>query len=167
MMTKHVDGAVRLHPDPASNQLVIFTLNDRRYGLPLSAVERIVRVVDVTSLPTAPDIVLGVVNVQGRVIPVINVRQRFRLPEREIALSDQMVIARSARRPVALVVDSVTGVLEYSEQEAVSAQEVLPDLQYVQGVVKLEDGLIFIHDLDTFLSLEEEADLDRALESDS
>jgi purine-binding chemotaxis protein CheW len=155
------------HPDPGTNQIVIFTLSDLRYGLSLSSVERIVRVVEVTPLPKAPDIVLGIVNVQGRVIPVINVRRRFRLPEREIVLTDQMVLARAVRRPVALVVDSVTGVLEYSEQEAVATQDVLPELEYVEGVVKLDDGLILVHDLDTFLSLEEEAVLDRALETDS
>ena len=154
-------------PDPGTNQIVVFTFGDRRYGLPLSAVERIVRVVDVTSLPKAPDIVLGLVNVQGRVIPVINVRRRFHLPEREIVLTDQMVIARTTRRSVALVVDSVTGVLEYSEHEAVEAQDVLPGLQYVEGVVKLDDGLILVHNLDKFLSLEEEAVLDRVLETDS
>ncbi|MHB0970455.1 MAG: chemotaxis protein CheW [Thermoanaerobaculia bacterium] len=155
------------HPDTRTNRLVVFTLGDWRYGLPLFAVDRIVRVVDVTSLPKAPDIVLGVVNVRGRVIPVINVRRRFRLPEREIALSDQMLIARTTRRPVALMVDAVTGVLHYSEQEAVAAEDVLPELQYVDGLVKLDDGLILIHNLDTFLSLEEEAVLDRALENDS
>jgi len=155
------------HPNPGTNHLVVFTLGDRRYGLPLSAVDRIVRVVDVTSLPKAPDIVLGVVNVQGRVIPAINVRRRFRLPEREIALTDQMVIAHAARRPIALVVDSVTGVLEYSEQEVVAAQDVLPELEYVEGVVKLDDGLILVHNLDKFLSLEEEAVLNRALGTDS
>ena len=154
-------------PDPGTNQIVVFTLGDRRYGLPLSAVERIVRVVDVTSLPKGPDIVIGLVNVQGRVIPVINVRRRFHLPEREIALNDQMVIARTTRRSLALVVDSVTGVLEYSEHEAVEAQDVLPELQYVEGVVKLDDGLILVHNLDKFLSLEEEAVLDRVLETDS
>ena len=91
-------GAARQHrPDTTTNQIVVFTLRDRRHGLPLSAVERIVRVVEVTSLPKAPDIVLGVVNVQGRVIPVINVRRRFRLPEREIALTDHMLIARTTR----------------------------------------------------------------------
>ena len=57
-----------------TNQLVVFVLNDQRYGLPLSAVDRIVRIVEVTLLPKAPDIVLGVVNVQGQVIPVIGHR---------------------------------------------------------------------------------------------
>lgn len=147
------------------NQLVVFTLDDQRYGVALSAVERVTRIVDITPMPKAPDIVLGVVNVQGRVIPVINLRRRFRLPERGIALTDQLIVARTARRPVALVADAVAGVFEYSEQESVGAKDVLPELEHVEGLVKLDDGLILIHDLDKFLSLEEETVLDRALES--
>ncbi len=147
-----------------SSQLVVFALSDQRYGLPLSAVERVVRVVGVTALPKAPDIVLGVVNVQGRIIPVINLRRRFRLPEREIALTDQLVVAHTARRPVALAADAVTGVLEYSAREAAGARDIVPGIEYVEGVVKLADGLVLIHDLDKFLSLEEEAALDRAIE---
>ena len=147
------------------NQIIIFTLDDQRYGLPLSAVERVVRMVDITLLPQAPDNVLGIINVQGRVIPVINMRRRFHLPEWELALTDQLIIAHTARRPVALVADAVTGVHEYAEQEAVAAQDILPGVEYVAGVVKLENGLILIHDLDKFLSLEEEAQLDHALEN--
>ena len=148
-----------------SNQIVVFTLDDRRYGLALTAVERVVRAVDITPLPQAPDIVLGVVNVQGRVIPVINMRRRFCLPEREIVLTDQMVIAHTARRPVALVADAVSNVLEYPEENIVEAQSILTGTEYIKGVVKLNDGLILIHNLDTFLSLEEEASLDQAMES--
>lgn len=148
------------------NRLVVLTLCDQRYGLPLSAVERVVRMVEVTPLPKAPDIVLGVVNVQGRVIPVVNMRRRFRLPEREISLTDQLIVAHTARRPVALAADAVTGVLEYSEQEVVGAQDILPGVEYIEGVVKLRDGLILIHDLDKFLSLEEGAALDQTMESD-
>ncbi len=160
------DAARQHRPDTGMHRLVVFTLGDRRYGLPLPEVELIVRAVYVTPLPMAPDIVLGIVNVRGRVIPVINVRRRFRLPEREIALTDQMVIACTTRRPVALLVDAVTGVLEYSEQELTGAQEVLAELQYVEGVVKLDDGMILIHNLDEFLALEEEAVLNRALATD-
>ncbi len=148
-------------------QLVLFTLDDRRYGLPLSAVERVVRMVDVTLLPKAPQIVLGVVNVQGRVIPVVDLRRRFGLPERNFALTDQLVIARTVRRPVALVADAVSGVLEYSGREASGAQDIVPGIEYVESVVKLPDGLALIHDLDRFLSLEEEAALGRAIEDAS
>ena len=65
-----------------SNHIVVFTLDEQRYALHLLAVERVVRAVEVTALPEAPEIVLGVVNVKGRIVPVINVRRRFRLPER-------------------------------------------------------------------------------------
>jgi purine-binding chemotaxis protein CheW len=147
------------------SRVAVFTLGDQRYALPLSTVERVVRVVEVTPLPQAPDIVLGVVNVQGRVIPVVNPRRRFRLPERGIALTDQLVIAHTTRRPVALVVDAVTGVLEYSGREAVGARDIVPGMEYVEGVVKLADGLVLIHDLDRFLSLDEVTALDRAIES--
>lgn len=148
------------------DRLMVFSLDEQRYALALAAVEKVVRAVEITPLPKAPDIVLGIVNVQGRVIPVINVRRRFRLPEREMALTDQIVIAHTARRAVALVVDAVTGVLEYPEQGAVAAQDILPDAEYIEGVVKLKDGLILIHNLDQFLSLEEETSLHRALEVD-
>jgi purine-binding chemotaxis protein CheW len=69
--------------------LVVFTLDARRYAVPLSTVERIIRAVEITPLPQAPEIVLGVINVQGRIIPVVNTRKRFRLPECDIRLSDQ------------------------------------------------------------------------------
>lgn len=142
---------------------MLFALDDRRYGLPLSVVERVVRMVDVTPLPQAPEIVLGVVNVQGRVVPVLNLRRRFRLPERDLALTDQLVIARTARRRVALAVDATAGVLEYSARQAVGARDIVPGIEYVEGVVKLADGLVLIHDLDEFLSLDEETVLDRAV----
>jgi purine-binding chemotaxis protein CheW len=144
-------------------QLVVFTLDDRRYGLHLAAVERVVRMVDITPLPQAPRIVEGVVDVQGRVIPVVNVRRRFRLPERDVTVSDQLIIARTSRRSVALVTDGVTGVLEYAEQEVVPADAILPGLEYVAGVVKLADGMALIHDLDRFLSFDEERALKEAM----
>ncbi len=149
-----------------SNQLVVFLLDEQRYALHLPVVERVVRAVEVTPLPKAPAIVLGVMNVQGRIIPVVNIRQRFRLPERDIGLSDQLIIAHTAKRPVALAADAVTGVVEISEQYIVSRETILPGLGYMTGAVKLDDGLVLIHDLDTFLSLDEEKALDEALQAD-
>ena len=78
-------------------------------------------------------------------------------------LSDQLIIAHTSRRTVALVADAVSGVIERSEQEVIAAEKVLPGIEYVEGVVKLEDGMILIHDLNKFLSLEEEQALDNAM----
>jgi purine-binding chemotaxis protein CheW len=148
-----------------ANQYLVFILDSQRYALHLSAVDRVVRVVHITPVSSAPDIVLGIVNIEGRVIPAINVRQRFNLPKRAISLSDQLILARTKRRSVALVADAVTGVIECSEWNMISAEHVLPGLRHIEGIIKFEDGLILIHNLDTFLSLEEEASLDFALSS--
>lgn len=141
----------------------VFCFDHLRVALRLSFVERVVRAVDVAPLPDAPDIVFGVVNVAGRIVPAVNMRKRFRLPEREIALTDQLVIARTRQRLVALVTDAVSGIFEYAEADIVAAETILPGLEYIDGVVKLSDGLILIHNLDRFLSLEEAASIDRAM----
>lgn len=145
------------------DEYVVLGFDAVRIALPLSAVERVVRAVYVTPLPGAPAIVSGVANVQGRIIPVVDMRKRFRLPQREMALTDRLVIAHTAQRAVALVVDSVSGVIEHAEPDRVDAETILPGLEYVDGVVKLGDGLILIHDLDRFLSLGEAEMLDRAM----
>src|SRR3989337_3824704 len=108
------------------NQLVVLTLDEQRYALHLCGVERIIRVVEVTPLPKAPEIVLGVVNVQGQITPVINIRKRFCLPEREMNLSDQLIIAHTSRRTVAIVADAVSGVIKPSENEEIDTTTVLP-----------------------------------------
>lgn len=148
-----------------SDFLLVFSLDEQRYAIPLSAADRVVRMVAITPLPKGPDIVLGIVNFQGCVVPVIDMRRRFRLQVREIALSDQLVVAHTARRPVALVVDMALDVIPCPVQSLIAAEDILPNVEYVGGVVKLADGLILIYDLDEFLSLEEEKSLDRALET--
>lgn len=146
-----------------SNLVVGLTLAGQCYALYLAQVERVIRAVEVVLLPGAPAIIAGVINVQGQVMPVVNIRRRFRLPEREMALSDHMIVARTARRTIALLVDGATGVIELSQSQVVRSPLILPDMEYVDGVVKLEDGLILIHDLNTFLALDEESALDHAL----
>jgi purine-binding chemotaxis protein CheW len=91
--------------------------------------------------------------------------RRFRLPERELALTDQLIIARTSQRMVGLVVDAVVDVVEYPEQVISAGESILSELDYVAGVVKLQDGLILIHDLDKFLSMDEEASLQQAMEA--
>ena len=144
-------------------EYAVLCFDELRVALPLPCVERVVRAAYLTALPDAPEIVLGVVNVQGRVIPAVNMRRRFRLPDREIALADQLVIAHTGQRSVALVADAVSGIFEYAEPDIVGAESILPGLEYVDGVVKLGDGLILIHNLGRFLSLEEGESLDRAM----
>ena len=149
----------------AAQSLVVFTLNEWRYALHLAAVERIVLIAAITPLPKAPEIVLGVVDIQGHIVPVVDIRKRFRLPERQIQLSDHLIIASTCKHAVALRVDEVGGVITRPHEDRTTAEQILPNLQYLEGVVKLEDGLILIHDLDTFLSPVEAQQLERVMAS--
>lgn len=131
----------------------------------LAAVQRVVRAVEVTPLPKAPLIVLGVINVAGQIIPVFNLRKRFSLKQRQIEPSNQFIIATTRTRVVALVVDTVVGVIERLENEILAPASILSDMEYVEGVTKFEDGIVFIHDLGGFLSLDEANQLDQALKN--
>jgi purine-binding chemotaxis protein CheW len=145
--------------------LVVFNLDEQRFALPFSDVTRIIRVVEITNLPEAPEVVLGVINIQGQIVPVINLRERFHLPKREISLNDQLIIAHTSERSVALLVDAVIDVIERSEQQFTISEEILPGLkEYIGGVAKLEDGIILICDLAQFLSLDEKEILNAAME---
>lgn len=145
------------------NQYLVFTLDEQKYALNLFDVEKVTRIAGLTPLPDAPDIVLGIINLQGRIIPVVNIRKRFNLPDREIEISNQMIMAHTSKRVLSLLVDAVEGIVERPEQEVILAEKILPDMEYIEGVVKLEDGLILIHDIERFLSLEEERKLEDAM----
>ncbi|MDP2320688.1 MAG: chemotaxis protein CheW [Acidobacteriota bacterium] len=145
-------------------QLLSFRLDQQRYALPLATVEHVVQSVEVTPLPHAPTIVLGAINVHGRVLPVLNVRRRFLLPEREVVPTDWFLVAHTARRTVVLVIDRSDGLVERPQSEIVPSAHVTPGLDAFPGLVRLDDGLVLIHDLDQFLSLDETRDLDEAMD---
>lgn len=144
-------------------QAVVFRLDDRRYALPLGCVERVVRAAEVTALPGAPAIVLGALCVEGRVLPVLDLRRRFGLPTREIGPADHFLICRTGARSVLLVIDEADGVIDPPPADVVAAADVLPGLDHVKGVAKLEDGLVLIQDPEKFLSLDEARSLDEAM----
>lgn len=145
-------------------QLLVVTLEGRRFALHLAVVERVLRMVDVTPLPGAPDVVEGVVNVHGDVVPAVSLRRRLGLEKGAPRVSDSLVLAHTPKRRLALIVDSVTEVIERAEADVVSAAAIVSGAEHIEGVLKTRDGLILIQDLDKFLSLEEEQSLARAME---
>ena len=146
-----------------SREILVFEVAGQRYGLPLVDVLELVRAVAITPLPDAPGVIEGVVNVRGRVLPVLDVRARFRLPARPLDPSDHFIVASAGSRGVILRVDRATQ-LALVDEGAVQPPETLgPGANYVAGVARLDDGLVLIHDLATFLSAAEAASLDGAL----
>ncbi len=142
------------------SKFVIFSIDEQRLALSLSTVERILRVVHVTPLPEAPEIITGVINVQGRIIPVVNIRRLFGLPERDIYLSDQLLIAHTPKNTLALLVETVGGVVNYPENEVVKIEDILPGSEYLKGMIRLGGDIVHILDLDAIFSFGELKSLD-------
>ena len=144
-------------------QLVTFNLDEQHFALFLGTVERIVAVAEITPLPGAPAVVLGIINIRGAIVPVVDIRRRFGLPPREIRLTDRMLIARTSRRAVALIADGVAGVVAKLRTTIAPVDAISSDRKYVTGAVQLEAGLTLIHDLETLLSQDEERVLEQAI----
>jgi purine-binding chemotaxis protein CheW len=145
-------------------QLVVFRLGSQRFALPLAAVDRIVRAVEVMPLPGAPGVVLGAINVGGCVVPVFCAGRRFGLQQRVINPDHQLLLARVAARVVAMVIDEALGVIECAAHEVVPSDAIVDGLERFQGVAALADHMVLIHDLEKFLSGSEAAQLAQALE---
>jgi len=146
------------------DELLIFCIEGSRYAIHLKDVERVVRAVEIMPLPEGPDIVTGVINVHGQVIPILNIRRKFRLQERVIDPDDNIVIVKGSKWTVAFAVDSVEGIITRKQEEIIPAESILPDMQYTEGVVKIHDNIVFLHDIDKALSLEEKDKLEAVLE---
>ncbi len=147
----------------AAHQLVVFRLDETGYALYLDDIDRVVRVAEWTPLPHAPPIVLGVLDIEGRIVPLLDPRRRFGLAPKPLSISDQLIIARAAKRQVALLVDRVDGVVEARPEMLTATGEIVPDAGAIEGVMKLGNDIVLIHDLAKFLSLEEATALDEAL----
>jgi len=123
----------------------------------------VVRAVAIAALPKAPPIVEGIINLRGTLVPVLDVRQRFGLPPAPLAPDQHLIIAHAGNRLVALRVDRALDLVVIDQDAVESAARVAPGAEYVSGIAKLADGLLVIHDLERFLSLEEAGQVDTAV----
>lgn len=145
------------------SEFLIFRLDQGRHGLPLAASERVVPMVAVTPLPRAPEVVLGMIDLHGEPIPVVDVRHRLGLSPRDYGVAAHLIIASTPRRRLSIPVDEVLGVEEIHPDSVASASAAVPGLGPVAGIASRPDGLVLIHDLEAFLSLDDERALEQAL----
>jgi purine-binding chemotaxis protein CheW len=147
----------------AAVQLLTFELAGRPLALAASLVREVARAVALTPLPKAPPIVEGVINVRGTLVPVLDIRQRFNLPPEPITLDQHLIVAGVNHRLLALRVDRALAVVTVDADVIETAALVAPGVEYVAGIAKLADGLLLIHDLEAFLSLDEARDVEAAV----
>jgi purine-binding chemotaxis protein CheW len=135
--------------------LVTFNLGEE-YGVPIHQVQEIIRVNGVTMVPNSPSYMEGVINLRGRVLPVLNLRKRLRLSPKDIGKSSRIVVAEVGDKVIGLLVDAVSHVIRMAPGTVESApEEVLEvDTDYITGVGKLKNRLIILLDLERLLKRE-------------
>jgi purine-binding chemotaxis protein CheW len=145
-------------------ELIVFQLDEWRFALPLAAVHEVLHAVRVVPLPGAPALVLGVIDVRGKVVPVLDVRVRFGLVQRPAQVNDHFVLANAGARIVALCVDRALDLWSVDDRQMALASELAPGALLVRGVLQDAAGLVVVQELDTFLSASDEVSLGAALE---
>lgn len=133
---------------------VLFRLGREEFGLPIEKVDSVIAFIEPTPVPGAPDVVEGVVNLRGRVIPVVDLRRRFQVPVDENANAPRILVAESASGPVGLVIDAANEVAEIDLEDVRPAPDAVltPETaEAFEGVVSRRDRLVILIDLDRAL----------------
>ena len=135
-------------------QLVIFDLSEETYGVDIISVREIIRMQEITKVPRTPEFVKGVINLRGKVIPVIDLRKRFGFRQAEATKDTRIVVVDIGGNDIGVVVDAVTEVLRLSADAVEPPTGVITtaDSEYLLGIAKLESRLIILLDLQRALA---------------
>ena len=142
-------------------QCVTFRLDAEIYGINVMLVQEVLRVTDIAPVPGAPDYVIGIINLRGNVVTVIDTRMRFGLPPRDFDDATRIVIIETENQTVGLVVDSVSEVVDIYSNEIETAPNVGNDetARYIEGVVSRGEDLLILVDLNKLLTDDEWAEM--------
>ena len=138
-------------------QLVRFKLSDQDYGVGIMQVQSIDRMMPITKMPRTPEFVEGVISIRDEVIPVVDLRKRFELEIREEDDDTRIVIVEVGGKKVGIIVDAVSDVATISSDivDSAPAMVVGIEAEYIEGVAKLESGLLILLDLDKIMNPDE------------
>lgn len=132
-------------------QFLTFKLDEQEYGLDIANVVQVVRMVALIRPPKAPDYVVGMFNLRGKVIPVIDIRKRYGLATKPYELDTQLLVAKANGHTIAIVVDVVSEVLTLAKDSLEPPDQIGPELEYLSAVGTVGDRLILILDPDALL----------------
>ena len=142
-------------------QLVAFEMGNETYGVDISCVNEIIRMQEITRVPRTPEFVEGVINLRGRVIPVIDLRKRFGLEQIEETQNSRIIVVEVDNVTVGMIVDAVSEVLRLSTEQIDPPPPIFAgiDTDFIKGIGKMENGLIIILDLNQVLYKREKEEL--------
>jgi len=138
-------------------QLVTFAISEEEFGIDILRVQEIIRIMPITKVPNSPPSVDGVINLRGRVIPVIDLRRRFGMGAKEHDNSTRIIVIEIHGMIIGFVVDGVSEVLRIQSSTVEPPPPVVAGVEseYIKGVGKLDDRLLILLDIDKLLTSEE------------
>lgn len=150
-----------------NESIIIFTIDNQKFGLPIQNVIKVIPVVEIKKLPGVPVFVTGIINLHGKVVPVIDVRVLFGFPTRSLELSDQLIIIELPTGVIAMLVDKTFEIISVVSENIVSGEKIMYGDKYMVGVLKRPDGLVIINDVKSFFNRDELIQLENALDKKS
>lgn len=138
----------------ASQQFLVFALGERRFALPVTAVERVLRAAAVTPLPGGPPGLLGALNVHGRVLPVADLRRCLRLPSQPLQAENHLLLLRVAGARILVLVDRVLGLEDASAERLRETAGLFPSALPIRGALPGPDDIMLIYDPEALLGHE-------------
>jgi purine-binding chemotaxis protein CheW len=140
-------------------QLVSFNIGSEEFGVDILKVQEINRMVEITKVPQAPNYVEGVINLRGKVIPIVDLRKRFNLEQKDYNKNTRIVVVDINGSIMGMVVDSVSEVLRLPSNTIEPPPEIVTGInsEYIKGVAKLEDRLLIFLDLSKVINVAEVA----------
>lgn len=141
------------------NVFFLFTLDNKKYAMPLSYVERVLPAMEITAVPEHDECLLGVINLHGHVLPVVNLRRLLNMPDKELDITDQFVVATLSDYVVALVIDNAEGVVTFTAEQITPVKTIFPGIGHVTGVIPLSGEMTLIYDLNQFMSIDKRKEL--------
>ena len=142
-------------------QLVSFHVVDEEFGVDILKVQEIIRTVQITQVPNSPDYIDGVINLRGRIIPIVDLRRKLGYDKKISDHNTRIIVVDLKAKTIGFVVDSVSEVLRIPKNITENPPELIAcvNTRYITSVAKLEDRLIMLLDLDKILSVEETEEL--------
>jgi purine-binding chemotaxis protein CheW len=125
----------------ANEQLVIFDLGGQKYAIPVLNTQEIIKMIDITPIPRSDSFIEGVINLRGRIVPIINLSKRLDLARSQATRDTRIIVVEHNETSVGMIVDRVQEVGRYNRDEIEKSESVMKENEFVGGVVKKDNAL--------------------------
>jgi len=139
-------------------QYLIFTIDNQYIALPITVVQHVMQAVQPVFPPDAPDLLLGLINMGGKIVPILNIRKQFHMPEKEIDLYDRIIICQFEYYTIAFIADTIENVVDLSyhaigtdsSSEILDSNNIFPGMEnFIKGVAKYNAQTVLVYDIKT------------------